>query len=165
MKSPSFYNVVLFDRQGYELTRAEALEGMKRAKEHAKHLLSDEYAQGCESSHATWGTAKVAIFKEDYPIGANSVCEWDKEHPQHGEWVRAEEKKEQDREAAALAQQEREELDNLRAKQRDAHARRESMSEADYDRLAELEAADIKLSRERADEHTESEKEEFLNKS
>ncbi len=106
MKTPNYYNVVLFDRQGYELTRAEALEGMKRAKEHAKHLLSDEYARGCENTHADMGTMKVAIFKEDDDIGANNVCEWDKEHPQHGEWLAAQDAKAARDEVIAEAQRE-----------------------------------------------------------
>lgn len=96
MKTPAFYNVVLFDRQGHHITVSER-QGMKDAKDEAKYLLSDTFAQSSETTHSALGTAKVAIFKEGEPISANDSCEWDKEHPQHAEWGTAQEKIEEER--------------------------------------------------------------------
>lgn len=80
--------VILYDRQGCEISRAEAFDTMKRAKEHARHMLSDAFAESSETTHAAFQTMKAAIFKDGEPTGANAVCEWDKEHPQHAEWMR-----------------------------------------------------------------------------
>jgi hypothetical protein len=101
-----YFNVMLYDFQGCEICRCEAIEGMKRAKEQANHLLSDAFAENNETTHERFGTMKAAIFAEDAPTGANAVCEWDKEHPQHAEWVAAEDAKAAREET--LAEQKRE---------------------------------------------------------
>ncbi len=77
-----FPTVILYDRNGCEIASQEC-EGMRQAKERARHYLSDGFAQASETTHAALGTMKVAIFAEGNPTGADTLCEWDRFHPQH----------------------------------------------------------------------------------
>jgi hypothetical protein len=90
MKSPTYYTAILYSRDGYEISRFEALEGMKRAKEQARHMLSDPFATSSETTHERLQTMKAAIFKDGEETGANTICEWDNEHPQHRAFREAE---------------------------------------------------------------------------
>ena len=76
-----FPTVILYSRDGYEIARETDIEGMKRAKERARHLLSDRFAVACETTHERLRTAKVAIFAEGEETGFESPCEWDAFHP------------------------------------------------------------------------------------
>lgn len=73
-----FPTVVLYDLDGYELAREEEVEGMKRARERAVHLLSEDYARMCETTHERMGAHKVCIFEEGAPTGHMCPCLWDK---------------------------------------------------------------------------------------
>jgi len=83
----SFYAIILYCQDGYELYRHESYDkGIREAKKLARYLLTDEWAKySCESTHARIGTMKVAIFKEGEGqlTGAAALCEWDMEHPQY----------------------------------------------------------------------------------
>ena len=82
-----YKTVILYCRDGYEIERAEDIEGMRRAKEHARHFLSEQFALLSETSHERLRTHKVAIFGEGEATGANCICDWDEEHPQHKRWL------------------------------------------------------------------------------
>jgi len=81
-----FLTVVLYCRAGFEIQRAEAVEGARHAKEYARYLLSDQFARSAETTHETLRTQKVSIFAEGQPTGVDRLCEWDMEHPQHRRW-------------------------------------------------------------------------------
>ncbi len=89
MSKFTYPNVILYDRDGFEIARSEALNGMKIAKSMARYMLTNEWATNSETTHKALATMKVAIFVEGAPTGADQVCEWDKEHPQHGPWLEA----------------------------------------------------------------------------
>lgn len=67
-----FYNVILRDSKGYEISSREA-EGLKKAKESAKYLASEDYARVCESSHETMDSSRVEVVNDD------GECVWDME--------------------------------------------------------------------------------------
>ncbi len=91
-RSPTYYNVILFNHNGYEISRIEAIEGTREAKKRACAMLTEEWAIMSETTHKDFGTAKVSVFLEDAPKqGYHDVCEWDKEHPQHAAWLAAQE--------------------------------------------------------------------------
>jgi len=64
--SKSFYTIILYCQDGYELYRHESYDkGIREAKKLARYLLTDDWATiSAESTHARLGTMKVAIFKE-----------------------------------------------------------------------------------------------------
>lgn len=74
MRSESKYNVVLLDKQGYELSSRPA-DNLKEAKGHVAYFLSDDYANMGESSHADMGTAKAEVRN------AAGECVYDRFHP------------------------------------------------------------------------------------
>ncbi len=85
--SKAFPTVVLYDRDGFEIARSEAFDGMGAAKKHARYMLTDEWATERETTHSTLRTMKVAIFAEGALTGADRMCEWDRGHPQHVDWL------------------------------------------------------------------------------
>lgn len=100
----TFPTVALYDRDGNEIASQEC-QGMKDARQRARHYLSDLFAETSETTHANLRTMKAAIFAEGARTGADAVCEWDEFHPQHAAWVQAEDEKaareEQTRDAQA----------------------------------------------------------------
>lgn len=92
MKRP--LTAILYDRDGSELATREDLSSLREAKAIVRRWFSDEWAeQSAESTHASLRTYKAAVFREGDPTGAETLCEWDEEHPQHREWVDAEDRK------------------------------------------------------------------------
>lgn len=59
-KSTDDIEVILLDKNGYEITREER-ESIKDAKDRAKYLISDAYAKSAETTHENLGTDKVEI--------------------------------------------------------------------------------------------------------
>lgn len=85
---------ILYDRDGSELATREDLPNLREAKAVVRYWMSDEWArQSAESTHASLRTYKAAVFREGDETGADRVCEWDDEHPQHAAWVAAEDRK------------------------------------------------------------------------
>lgn len=80
----TFPTVILYNVDGNEIASQEC-EGMKQARERAKHYLSDSFAQASETTHAALRTMKVAIFAEGDKTGADAVCVWDRFHPAYTE--------------------------------------------------------------------------------
>lgn len=58
------FQVVLLDKDGHVIVRDER-DTMKEAKAAAKHLLSDDFANICETTHAEIGTKKAEILNSD----------------------------------------------------------------------------------------------------
>lgn len=58
------YNVVLKDVNDYEITSRPVFGPLKEAKETAKYLASDSYADVAESTHADMQSARVEVFSE-----------------------------------------------------------------------------------------------------
>jgi hypothetical protein len=114
-----YFTAILYARDGTEIDRCADCEGIRNAKERARYLLSDTFAQHSETTHAAFQTMKAAVFADGDKTGADALCEWDAEHPQHAAYVK------------------------------------------EQNRLADL-AEQAQLERERADEHTESERAEML---
>lgn len=56
-----FLTVVLYCRAGFELHRAEDIEGVRRAKELARYFLSGEFARSSETTHECLRTHRVAM--------------------------------------------------------------------------------------------------------
>jgi len=81
-----FPTVILYARNGTVIESRDGIDGMKKARETAKYLLTDDHAAVCESTHERMETMKVAIFEEGAPTGPNTICVWDRFHPQHAKW-------------------------------------------------------------------------------
>ncbi len=80
------FTAILYDRSGFEITRADSIAGKTKAKALARSFLAEEFAQSNETTHERWQTMKVSVFSEGEPTGADSLCEWDEFHPQHAKW-------------------------------------------------------------------------------
>jgi hypothetical protein len=57
------YKIVLRDSDDHNISDSEA-EGIKAAKETARHMLSDNWATASETTHEDLGTAKADILSE-----------------------------------------------------------------------------------------------------
>ena len=75
-----WFFVILYDVDGNQIGFSEE-HGMKRAKDRAKFVLSDEFAHASETTHKDLRTHKVAIFEEGADTGMDKVCEWDAFYP------------------------------------------------------------------------------------
>lgn len=94
-----YFTAILYSRDGTEIDRCSDCEGMKVAKNRARYMLSDAFAQQCETTHATWQTMKACIFADGAHTGSGHVCEWDEFHSQHAEFEREERRRWEEREA------------------------------------------------------------------
>lgn len=64
MGQESKFRVVLLDIGGYVLAERPA-ENLKEARTQMKHLLSEEYARGAETSHEKMRTEKAEVRNAD----------------------------------------------------------------------------------------------------
>jgi hypothetical protein len=68
----SEYIVALKDADGFDIC-TDLVEGLARAKAHAKYLLSDNYAKAIGSTHATLGTHKAEV----HTVHTGGAILWD----------------------------------------------------------------------------------------
>lgn len=77
------YNVILKDANDYEIVSRPVFGPLKEAKETAKYLASDSYADVAESTHADMGSARVEVVNEageivwDMEINGQKLTEGD----------------------------------------------------------------------------------------